>query len=245
MKFNSVNCIFIQLNTFSLQVTERTMATNVTAGHLALMVRNNDVDSLCVALQSASDPNAVNWTEPGYPGRNLLSIAIAYQKFGSFVHILAHQNLNVNACHNSNCVTPLHEAVSSGNLKCVIALLQHPKIDPTLLTYPDGTSALWSASKWNQLDMVRALLDHPKTARGDASELSSPLFIACSFGHADVVRTLLKSSIVEKSITVDCEEFLIAIENGHADVVEVLMTYINTPPPPTRARCEGFRYPEL
>ena len=88
-----------------------------------------------------------------------------------------------------------------------------------------GQTALYLASKNNQLGIVQHLLvkDANIEAKQDGGE--TPLYAACSNGHIEVVKHLLSNGAkTEAKQKEGITPFHIACQNGHLEVVKLLLT---------------------
>jgi ankyrin repeat protein len=105
---------------------------------------------------------------------------------------------DVNSCLVGEELTALHIACSQDDFTCVETLLKHPEVKVNL-AQKDGFTPLMYACTRGYVNYVRALLAVPgiDINAQDKLEGNTALTIACAFGHADIVKLLLKEQEVK------------------------------------------------
>ena len=106
-----------------------------------------------------------------------------------------------------------------GHAAIIDMLLMHPR-----LHLSDRCTALGLAARGGHLDVVNRLLTDPRTNPADGEMASSALYEACCKGRLIVVERLLQPDVSARIVdTNDASAMKIAMEYGHADVVDRLL----------------------
>ncbi len=117
------------------------------------------------------------------------------------------------------------DAAQNQNRDALLALIhQHANLDTP---QPDGTTALQWAAHWNDIEMVKLLLQagaNPKLANRYGV---TPLSEAANLGNAAMIDTLLRAGAdLETPVTPDGETVLMsAARSGSADAVKLLIDH--------------------
>ena len=166
----------------------------------------------------------INVNLPGKGAATPLYLAIQQGHVGVMKLLLAASGINVNLASITGA-PPLIVAAQKGNLEVVGLLLNMPNIRVNARKF-NGATALFHAAQENHPDIVDLLIKHGADVnltfdRGD----TSPLGIACKFGHIEVVKRLLKAPGAQINQTTDkgATALGIAAKNGQDDIVRLLL----------------------
>ena len=123
--------------------------------------------------------------------------------------------------------TPIHFAVSSGNLNIVKYLLKHGADVNALVESTLATPLHMAALKGHQ-QIIETLLDAGAKVQPRAGESlhgATPLYLAAQNGHLESVRTLIRSGadLNCRLRKMDVTPLFIASERGHVDIVRFLL----------------------
>ncbi|GLE00844.1 hypothetical protein PINS_up009641 [Pythium insidiosum] len=128
--------------------------------------------------------------------------------------------------------TPLFLAAQHGFHDVVSLLLTkgHRGEDVHKTMCSIGHTALHAAMQHGDLATVKALLQHaepPVDVNVQALDGSTPLFLAATHGHVDVLRLLVEThgAAVDVRGPSGVTAFYVAAQNGHRDAVELLLTH--------------------
>jgi ankyrin repeat protein len=155
-----------------------------------------------------------------------LHVALSYKMWRVSGKILRETSVDVNACDATGS-TPLHIAAAQGSSKMIRKLLKFG----AQMDIPDKTGALplHRAARRGNHAALNALLTSDKVDINaqDNSNLA-PLHVACQHGWRECVEILLA-----RKADVLCEGWRknpvsLAIENGHFEVAQSLLTYDHT-----------------
>jgi len=141
--------------------------------------------------------------------------------------LLRRSEVNINLQQKENA-TPLYIACQEGHLDIVEVLLADPRVDVNR-PRTGGFTPFHVACEWNRVDIVRAMIrEAPRVDIYQPNdEFTSPLLAACAKGNAEIVKILLLVLTTEASVNVQRRDratpFLMAVQNGHQETVEVLL----------------------
>ena len=117
-------------------------------------------------------------------------------------------------------------AVNRGNLTVVETLLKCPNINVNIDTVGEGQrTPLYVASTHGYTEMVRALLQDPRTEVNNCECGASPLIGAAHYGHFELVELLLrcpKTNIEFKGGHKNKSAKQWALDSGHIDVASLI-----------------------
>ncbi|KAF5013882.1 hypothetical protein FDECE_131 [Fusarium decemcellulare] len=145
---------------------------------------------------------------------------------GVIRRLLANGQTDVNS-KDLQGYTALCYAAEEGTLGLVVALLQHPEIDPT--AGPGHTTPLAEAAKFGHVDVVQALLN---TGRVDVNTVMTgtaertALMEICEFGHHEKgVQVLLSIAGIDVNFKDRWgnTSLMLAASRGKADMVKLLL----------------------
>lgn len=125
---------------------------------------------------------------------------------------------------DSSGLTPLHAATWSGNLNVVQLLLDHGA-DVSTKT-ESGVSPLWTASFRGDLDLVSLLVSKEETLNilDHPAYTYTPLNIALSQGHLEIVKVLLNNNADVQTMTkVGWTPLHLASRKGDLEIVKILI----------------------
>lgn len=190
------------------------------SGHSALFVACQRGASDVVRLLLAAGADAT--VRPPPAGLTLLYIS-AFAGHLSAVKILCEDaSADPNELTGQFQFSALMPAAQEGHLE-VVQYLHSRKADPSLVNSA-GNTALWFASKFNRVDVVKYLLEDmhvlPDICGGAAS---TPLYVSATAGSCDVAIHLLNAGAdVNASKDNGATPLLVATEHGHIDMVQLL-----------------------
>mgnify|MGYP002385230172 CR=1 FL=1 len=84
---------------------------------------------------------------------------------------------------------------------------------------------LWSACADGKVEDVRKFLQNEEINKANQNDGSTPLYIACEYGHIEIVKLLLNDNRVDinKATNGGHSPFWIACYRGHIDIVKLLL----------------------
>eukprot|EP00095_Tigriopus_kingsejongensis_P000143 maker-scaffold188_size271682-snap-gene-1.26 protein:Tk00143 transcript:maker-scaffold188_size271682-snap-gene-1.26-mRNA-1 annotation:"transient receptor potential cation channel protein painless" len=127
--------------------------------------------------------------------KTLLQVALQHENV-DFSRALLACGAIANLYNDELDQAPIHNAVQSGNLEHVVALLENPfnKADPNMAMQPSGQTAVHIASDLGKLDILERLLQESKANVNakDNKGHQTPLFLAAKRRNAEAVKLLLE-----------------------------------------------------
>lgn len=174
---------------------------NASRAPLLLAVKNGHEDIVAELLDRGAQIDIVTDNKS-----TLLHIAVKNQHLTVVAKLLKYGKIDINQSNESG-LTPLKEALVSGNLDMVKMLLDHgAKIESIDISF---------AAKGGQLSVLEELIARgvSATESGDAA-----LEIAAENGHLDIIKWLLNKGVSLPSPAKPLPLFL-AVKYGHEDVV--------------------------
>jgi ankyrin repeat protein len=135
-------------------------------------------------------------------------------------HLIVTYPLDVNA-RGGFYLTPLHAAVTKGNVDVVVLLLEH---GADVAMNRQGLTPLYEASRIGNLDVMSLLLDRHADVNTHDENGYTPLYLASLKGQLEVAQVLLRHGAAVDIVAIDGWTPLIsASRNGHADIVRLLL----------------------
>lgn len=185
----------------------------------------------------------VNWINKGDGTRTALYMA-AMCGYDVIVKELLKVNADPNIVDGDGW-SPLYAACYLGYPKVVKALM-HYKADPNIRD-PGRRTPLYIASLCGNMDCVHELTALKRTELDKSEEDGrTALYVACEFGHADVVRELcMRGADYEKENKNGWTPLAASIFLGKASCVEVLLRYDPDITPSMMSLCDDTPNPDL
>ncbi|QHE84384.1 ankyrin repeat domain-containing protein [Hydrogenophaga sp. BPS33] len=217
--------------TLSAQAQAVLQATQGGTGPLAQAIDEDDPARIQDVLRRA--PFLLNTLLAN--GMPPLAWAVFRGKENAAAFLLKQGSIDPNLA-SSDGWTPLHWAAQNGGIGMATALLGHPETD-VHVACDDGTTPFYLAIAHNHLDMadllVRAGANIHRTRRGG----HAPLHAACTAGHVEAVRWLLKrpelralgdskrdrSAVLNQRTNRGITPLQMAAETGRQKVVKLLL----------------------
>ncbi len=180
-----------------------------------------------------------------FEGRTALLWACSKRLSGVALAILKRDNVDVNAM-DSEGRTALYWASEKSLSDVALEILKRDNVDLNAKDSEKGRTALYWACHEGQFEVVRVLLQHSKTdMRVKTKEGSSPLDVARTMGHVDIVLLLEDRANDMKTISkcvVCCERAVdhVVLDCGHLCLCSVCESRVITKCPICRSefRCK-------
>ena len=137
-----------------------------------------------------------------FEGGTALHIACLKGELCSVKLLLAEDSVDINArTHRGDLSTPIYIACEHGHVEIVKLLLAHDGIDVNPTIRYTGDTPLFTASRSGMHDVVKVLLADERVAKNinhaRILNSSTALFVACEYGHAQTVETLLAADGID------------------------------------------------
>lgn len=121
---------------------------------------------------------------------------------------------------------PIFTAIIEGDVKEINNILQENTKQKEIVDN-EGNTPLCFAAKFNNMDVIDALIKHNVNLEAINNKNETPLIISAKYGNIKTVNALINNNVEWITKNIDNKTaFTIALENKQKDIGRILMRYM-------------------